>query len=167
MGNIVNGMLIEEVTGGHPYNYYNRLYPYTKNKQIWLCPTNIPNGSLRVAPPNMGYHMSGNVFVPTGLSEAAIVAPANLFILRETGRGYVFNRAYLRPFPNACDDVINYERGNPANNYMPHMGGFNLVFADGHAKWFKSGQTLNLSHFPQDEDKSPERNPTRTYCNVR
>ena len=169
-----DGQLVQEA-GGPGYNYYNRLYAYTKNKQIWLCPSNQPNGTLRVAPPNMGYHMNGAVFIPAGLSDAAIAAPANLFIMRESGRGFVFNRAYLRPIPAnppgkpnpSCDDVINYEKGNPTINKMPHNGGFNLAFADGHAKWYKSGNTLNLAHFPEDEDKSPERHPTWDYCNVR
>jgi len=163
MGNIVNGMLVKDA-GGLEFNFYDRIYPYTKNRQIWLCPTNIPNGTLQVRPPQMGYHMNGNVITYTGLSEAAIASSAGLFVLRESGRGYVFNRAYLRPFPGACDDVIAYEKGNPTTNYMPHMGGFNLVFADGHAKWFKSGQTLKLSHFPEDEDESPKRHPDRAYC---
>ncbi len=78
------------IAGALPWNYYDRVHPYTKNQQIWLCPTNIPNGTLPVRPPNLGYHMNGNVITPTGLSSsAAIVAPANLFVLRETGRGAV------------------------------------------------------------------------------
>ncbi len=158
-----------------PNNYYDRLYAYTKNRQIWLCPTNVPNatpppGSVRplpARPPAMGYHMNGNVIKGTGLSDAAIVAPSNLFIMRETGNAVVHDRAYLRPIPGWCDDVIRYERGNPAANKMPHMGGYNLAFADGHAKYYRSGNTLDLAHFPEDENKSPERHPTRPACRDR
>ena len=34
---------------------------------------------------------------------------------------------------------------------MPHLKGFNLLFADGHAKWYKASQQLGLIHFPEDE----------------
>lgn len=163
--NIADGMpvLNSGIAGASGFNYKDRVLPYTKNEQIWLCPTNIPNGSLRVAAPNLGYHFNGNVFTPQGLALAAVVAPANLYIGRESGRGYVFNRAYLRPIPGLCDDVIAYEAGGAAN-YMPHSKGYNLPFADGHAKWYKSGQTKALSHFPKDEANSVSVNPGVTYC---
>ena len=151
------------ILGATGDNYKDALFPYTKNEQIWICPTNIPNGSLRLVPPNLGYHMNGNVITQTGLAQAAIVAPASLFIMRESGRGYVFDRAYLRPAPGYCDDVAAYEQGGPAN-YMPHMKGYNLIFGDGHAKWYLSGQALKLSHFPKDEDDSYNRNPGVGYC---
>jgi len=161
----VNGMLIEEKPNGHGFNYYNRHFPYTKNKGIWLCPSNIPNGPLNVAPPHMGYHMSGNVFNAVGLAEAAIAAPANLFIMRESGRGLVFERAYLRPNPGTCDDVINYQNAG-VNNTMPHMKGFHLLFADGHARWFRASQTTRLAHFPEDEGDSLTKWPARQFCNI-
>jgi prepilin-type N-terminal cleavage/methylation domain-containing protein/prepilin-type processing-associated H-X9-DG protein len=152
------------IVGATADNYKDATLPYSKNEQIWICPTNIPNGPLNTAPPNIGYHMNGNVIVPAGLSQSAIVSVSNLFIMRESGRGYVFNRAYLRPVPGYCDDVVAYEQGNPANNYMPHMKGYNLTFADGHAKWYMATSALKLSHFPKDEDNSYERNPGVGYC---
>jgi prepilin-type processing-associated H-X9-DG protein len=152
------------IAGATGDNYKDQMTPYTKNEQIWICPSNIPNGALRLAPPNLGYHMNGNVITQTGLSQAAVVASSNLFIMRESGRGYVFNRAYLRPAFDNCDDVMAYEKSNPASNYMPHSKGYNLAFADGHAKWYLSTMALNLSHFPHDEEKSYERNPGKGYC---
>ena len=152
------------VGGASANNYKDELQPYIKTQQIWICPTNIPNGSLKLAPPNLGYHMNGNVITRTGLSQAAIVATASLFIMRESGRGYVYNRAYLRPVPDYCDDVTAYEVSNPKTNYMPHMKGYNLAFADGHGKWFLSTQTQKLSMFPQDLDNSYDRNPGVPYC---
>jgi prepilin-type N-terminal cleavage/methylation domain-containing protein/prepilin-type processing-associated H-X9-DG protein len=170
--NTVDGMPLNRsgLAGATGNNYKDRILPYTKNEQIWICPTNLPNPNpvLDTVTPNIGYHMNGNVVIPAGLPEADIKAPANLFVLRESGRGWVFNRAYLRPIPNRCDDVINYENGG-VNNYMPHMKGFNLVFADGHAKWYKASQQLGLSHFPEDEANSPllAKNAARVFCNVR
>ena len=93
---------------------------------------------------NVGYHMNGNVILLKGLSLTAISAPANLYFMRESGKGYVFNRAYLRPFPGACDDVYAYEQSSSLL-YMPHILGFNIPFCDGHAKWYKSSQTFHLA----------------------
>jgi len=143
------------LSGASTFNYKDRILPYTKNEQIWLCPSNIPNGSLGVKPPYIGYHMNGNLITANGLSEAAIVAPSSLLALRESGKGYVFDRAYLRPYRGNCDDVIQYEAGGP-QNYMPHMQGYNILFADAHAKWFKSGQTLQLAMFPSDTGRSTQ-----------
>ena len=126
------------LAGADAFNYKDELLPYTKNERIWICPTNIPNGALQLKPPNIGYHMNGNVILTTGLALAAVNSPASLFIMRESGRGYVFNRAYLRPIPTFCDDVVAYETGSPLTNYMPHSKGYNLPFADGHAKWYLS-----------------------------
>jgi prepilin-type processing-associated H-X9-DG protein len=142
--------------------------PYTKNEQIWLCPTNTPNGTVDTAPPNTGYHMSGNVVTATGLPVAAVAAPASLVVLRESGNGVVFDRAILRPSPGACDDVINYVNSAP-KYFMPHMRGFNVGFADGHAKWHKPSQTLRLSQFPEDEADSAllAKNAPRPFCTVR
>jgi prepilin-type N-terminal cleavage/methylation domain-containing protein/prepilin-type processing-associated H-X9-DG protein len=149
--------------GASPFNYKDELAPYIKSQQIWICPTDRPNGTLTTAPPNMGYHMNGNVITRTGLSQAAIVATSTLFIMRESGLGYVFNRAYLRPIPTYCDDVVAYEQGSP-NQYMPHMKGYNLTFADGHAKWYLSTNAQKLAMFPQDLDDSYDRNPGVPYC---
>lgn len=149
--------------GASPFNYKDELTPYIKTQQIWICPTNMPNGTLKTAPPNLGYHMNGNVITRLGLSQAAIASVSMLMIMRESGRGFVFNRAYLRPIPGYCDDVLAYEQGGSAN-YMPHMKGYNLAFADGHAKWFLSGAALKLAVFPQDLDDSYNRNPGVGYC---
>jgi prepilin-type N-terminal cleavage/methylation domain-containing protein/prepilin-type processing-associated H-X9-DG protein len=163
-GMALNGTGLANAVG---FNYKDRTTPYSKNEQIWLCPTNQPNAGYDTKPPNVGYHMNGNVITPEGLSEADIRAPAKLFVLRETGKGLVFPNAYLRPIPGSCDDVINYE--NTAGNYMPHMKGFNLLFADGHAKWYKASQQLGLIHFPADETDSTTvpANSAKPYCNVR
>ena len=143
-------------------NYKDEILPYTKNEQIWICPTNIPNGGLRLVPPNIGYHMNGNVILPKGLAIAAIVAPSSLYFMRESGRGYVFNKAYLRPIPTLCDDVVAYEAGGSAN-YMPHSLGYNLPFCDGHAKWYKSTQTLALAMFPEDDGNSYYKHPGKQF----
>jgi prepilin-type N-terminal cleavage/methylation domain-containing protein len=146
-------------------NYYDELMPYCKNGQIWLCPSNILNSNdkaSRLAPPYMGYHMNGNVITPTGLSEAAVEAPANCMLMRESGAGIVWNQAWLRPYPRGCDAIVGWK--GPGGKNGPHMDGYNFLLADTHAKWFTDVASLNLSQFPEDTGRStkalhPKANP--------
>lgn len=151
--------------GGTKQNYYDSLNVYTKNQAIWLCPSDIPNpyNGQAVKPPAMGFHMNGNVITKAGLSEAAMAAPANLMAMRETGAGVVWAQAYLRPYPGDCDDTIGWS--GAGGRTFNHMGGTNLLFCDGHAKWFLPSQTLTLSQFPGDEGASTKAlHPGTTYC---
>jgi prepilin-type N-terminal cleavage/methylation domain-containing protein/prepilin-type processing-associated H-X9-DG protein len=135
-----------------PFNYKDRVLPYTKNEQIWICPTNIDNGPLQTKPPNIGYHMNGNLITYRGVNEAVIANPAKFLALRESGRGLVFDRAWLRPYPRNCDDVIGYVQ---AGGYMPHQQGYNVLLADGHAKWYPStAAQQSFTMFPEDTDYS-------------
>jgi prepilin-type N-terminal cleavage/methylation domain-containing protein/prepilin-type processing-associated H-X9-DG protein len=150
--------------GGAGPTYKDAVLPYSKNENIWLCPSNIANGTLRVQPPNIGYHMNGNLITLTGLSEAAIAAPSGLIAMRESGRGLVFNRCYFRPYRGNCDDVIGYENAGGLN-VMPHAKGYNLLFADCHAKWFKSGNANEQPMFPTDSGRSTQvAHPGSTLC---
>lgn len=149
--------------GASPFNYKDEIAPYIKNEQVWICPTNIPNGPLKTAPPNLGYHMNGNVITRTGLSQAAVNSVSSLYIMRESGNGSVFNRAYMRPIPGKCDDVVAFEK-NSASNHMPHMKGYNLAFADGHGKWFLSGAAQKLAMFPEDNENSYDLHPGVAGC---
>jgi len=150
--------------GGTPFNYHDEILPYSKNEWIWICPGNIANGTVQVKPSAMGYHMNGNLITATGLNEAIISAPSSFIALRESGRGFVFPNAYLRPYRGNCDDVINYEAAGGLN-YMPHQKGYNLLLADGHAKWYLSTQANNLTMFPQDDNRSTQvLHPGATLC---
>jgi len=141
--------------GGKISTYYDSLQPYTKSQQIWICPSDSlnPNDKLAtMAPPSMGYHMNGNLITPTGLGEAAVAAPSNCMLMRESGAGYVYRFAYLRPYPGGCDNIVGFKGANGKNG--PHRDGYNFLLADTHAKWFSDTQSLNLSQFPEDTGRS-------------
>jgi prepilin-type N-terminal cleavage/methylation domain-containing protein len=141
--------------GGKVPTYYDELQPYTKSPQIWICPSDAlnPNDKLAtMAPPSMGYHMNGNLITPTGLTEAAVAAPSNCMLMRESGGGYVWRFAYLRPYGGGCDGIVGWKGANGKNG--PHMDGYNFLLADTHAKWFSDTQSLNLSQFPEDTGRS-------------
>jgi hypothetical protein len=125
----------------------------------------------------MGYVMNGNLITATGLAEAAVAAPSNCLLIRESGAGIVWKAAWLRPYRGGCDDTFcasgyvwvdtlgcvppDKAAGHKAG---PHMNGYNFLVADTHAKWLRSEAAIELAHFPEDTGKStkaahPKANP--------
>jgi prepilin-type N-terminal cleavage/methylation domain-containing protein len=159
--------MVTMAAGGKAPTYYDELLPYEKNQHIWLCPSDQAAAGAKLAPPFMGYHMNGNLITPTGLAEASVAAPSNCLLMRESGAGWVYNAAYLRPYPKGCDDTFvgsNNTVWRSNGKAGPHKDGYNFLIADTHAKWFRPEAAINLAQFPEDEGKSlkvnhPKANP--------
>ena len=149
---------IAEVSGGELWNYYDAHFPYLKNRQVWLCPNDVKNNSLKVEAPNMGYHFNGNVITALGLNLAAIQSPSGLMLIRESGAGIVYNIAYLRPYRDGCDDTIGWVQPAGYQNNFPHRRGINLLVTDTHVKWFTPSGSFTLSQFPGDVGSSTNKN---------
>jgi prepilin-type N-terminal cleavage/methylation domain-containing protein len=169
MSQPADGMLTV-AAGGKTPTYYDELLPYMKNQQIWICPSDLANsnGKAKLVPPAMGYHMNGNLITKTGLSEAAVAAPSNCLLMRESGAGVTWLEAYLRPYTNGCDDTFQGSNNTvwrgAGGRAGPHMDGYNFLLADTHAKWMRPEAAINLSQFPDDTGKStkalhPKANP--------
>jgi prepilin-type N-terminal cleavage/methylation domain-containing protein/prepilin-type processing-associated H-X9-DG protein len=124
------------------------LQPYTKNGQIYVCPSTSASG------PYVGYHNSASVpFVPSygmnpniqyvvgGLAMAVIKYPAQLVVLADSCHpmGEAWRMAWPKApggwntSPNKCTNAMAM---NP--DYANHNGGNNYVMADGHAKWLEA-----------------------------
>jgi len=164
----VDGVYVFAAAGKNQgQNYYDELAPYIKNGQVWICPSDKLNPTnekqARLAPPAQGYHMNGNLITATGLSEAAVAAPSNCQLMRESGWGYVWLRSYLRPYPHNCDAIVDVN----GKSYLSglHRDGFNFLMADTHARWFSDTASLNLSQFPEDTGRSTKAlHPKATDC---
>jgi prepilin-type N-terminal cleavage/methylation domain-containing protein len=158
--------MISLAAGGKEGTYYDALSPYIKSGKIWICPSDLPNPDAarkaKLEPPAMGYHMNGNLITAAGLSEAAVAAPANCMLMRESGAGVTWREAWLRPFRGGCDAIVGWK--GPGGKNGPHMDGYNFLLADTHAKWFTDRASLELAQFPEDTGKStkalhPKANP--------
>jgi len=93
------------------------LYPYVKNTQIFICPSN-PDGRLKA----LSYTMNCAI---AGANETGITSPADVIVLDDEAKnndGYF----YAVSNPNSTDQMTKI-----------HNGGGNLLFADGHAKFFQ------------------------------
>jgi len=143
-------------------DYTNRLYPYIKNAQVFLCPDRSDT-SAREAPDGVnatnisigyGYNWGpiqrrggglvlGQQYVDPnntalgkylpGISLAAMVSPAQLV---------AFGDSYDTPRITATMTFLLCTWGGTSNSSLRHSGGhFNFGFADGHAKqiYMKAG----------------------------
>jgi prepilin-type N-terminal cleavage/methylation domain-containing protein len=144
--------------GGKVGTYYDELQPYEKNQQLWLDPSgSAAGGDGKLKVPAMTYHMNGNLITKLGLSEAAVAAASNCLLMRESGAGYPYFEAYLRPYPGDCDDTFIVSTNTvwrDKGRAGPHKDGYNLLVADTHAKWYRPERAEELAQFPEDTGKS-------------
>jgi prepilin-type N-terminal cleavage/methylation domain-containing protein/prepilin-type processing-associated H-X9-DG protein len=139
-------------------DWWDLVLPYTKNNQIYDCPSARPyrqnllsNFGLRSVA--IGYNMSpvfgngltkatlvNNVYPGVGLAE--VTRPADTIMLGEAG--HVWNpKATAAPF-NASDQPSpsfasspSIESGAEWGPEPRHGGGCSIGFVDGHARWMK------------------------------
>jgi prepilin-type N-terminal cleavage/methylation domain-containing protein/prepilin-type processing-associated H-X9-DG protein len=93
------------------------LYSYVKSTQIFICPSN-PDGRIK----QLSYTMNCAI---AGANETGITGPAEVIVLDDEAQnndGYF----YAVSNPNSTDQMTKI-----------HNGGGNLLFADGHAKFFR------------------------------
>jgi prepilin-type N-terminal cleavage/methylation domain-containing protein/prepilin-type processing-associated H-X9-DG protein len=120
------------------------LHPYIKNEQVWKCPSSARIGS---SPPRISYHMNGCM---NGMALADIASVAKTGMFRDPGSSASWRECYLRPVPtgyqytapftaNNCNGASAATatgwRNDVSGANGPHFDGYNVVFADGHAKW--------------------------------
>jgi prepilin-type N-terminal cleavage/methylation domain-containing protein/prepilin-type processing-associated H-X9-DG protein len=157
-----------------PFSYKTKLLPYTKNNQIFKCPSapawpapspgrwlttdygnnhnesNLENANQRawyIANPDFGF----NETTPL----ASITSPARFIVLGEAGRASGLpSRGGMYPQPWAFNDASLPDTQQQARFLPRHNGGGNLNYADGHAKWTRPEQTWRSY-----EDNDWRRNP--------
>lgn len=136
---------------GYDAIWTNEILPYTKNTQIFVCPSIQPpysttNGARPGAPWKPGqcpggiptsYMMAGFM---TDVSMAAIPAPAD--------QVYVFDGvggSNLWAATQVCGAVPGSKEANGwiCRFLMVHNGGSSVLFADGHAKWYNGNAIRN------------------------
>ena len=122
------------------YQWPQLLYPYTRNWQLFICPSDnaenivtnagAPGSSLSYAD-NVGYWGGSGVAgftctMPVGQAEAVVQDPSGTILLFDYSGG----------FEAGWQNVA----AQPANmSFLParHNDGLNFAFVDGHAKWLR------------------------------
>lgn len=111
----------------------DKLQTYIKSEQIWKCPSVKADGRV-------SYHYNGAV---QAISQSAIQEVARTSMLRDPGNGTAFNTFFLRPrntMPSygAADlaTQVTNEKSEVGASIAPHFEGYNILFADGHVKYY-------------------------------
>jgi len=129
----------------------NIIYPYTKSTQVCICPSGGSSTSISV---NYGVNYYVMPSSGGGISMASVNAPATTYMALDAGQWYVsastvtsptgYN-GYVpgtEPYTGSPTGVGTYDiQGWNLSDYTNgrHFDGLNMTFADGHAKWLKSG----------------------------
>ena len=104
----------------------SRIYPYIKNTQVYLCPSNTFNAfGVNYGMPEYYYRSSDGTrqdYFDLTIKLAQFTRPSESLMITEKGIGgadqYVLGGQFY-----ACA--------------MPHFDGGNIAFVDGHVKWMK------------------------------
>ncbi|MHB8996192.1 MAG: DUF1559 family PulG-like putative transporter [Armatimonadota bacterium] len=110
-----------------------QLLPYTKNVQIFNCPSNSERLSESGYDSSLGYgfHGTASTFNCAGKSLGVFVVPAETIVLADCSY-------YLTDWDTNAGSTPG-DNGLQPSTF--HNDGCNLAFMDGHAKWFK-GSTV-------------------------
>jgi prepilin-type processing-associated H-X9-DG protein len=126
-----------------PFCYpWDALEPYTKNRNVWICPSGQKEniGTPPLPRPNIGVSIEWfridedpNDWYNTVATMGSVVSPSESIVLGDvrfdTNKpGYVY--AQLQGQYIGCSSGI----------WQVHNNGANITFADGHAKWMSVGQ---------------------------
>lgn len=134
----------------HGTHYYaDLLYPYVMNRQIFYCPSrndtwigygyNIRLGYIS----GVGYEDQTS-YLYRGVSLGEVKFPASTVWMADSHYDYQSPTywAHYRLWHSALNPVT-WEANNQTGR---HNDGLNIVFVDGHAKWYRPGQAASVDH---------------------
>ena len=142
-----------------------QLQPYTKNRAIWVCPSD-DNATVRAmtSPTTVSYNFNNQL---NNQSESAFARPADLVITHDSDpsevgwtEGNTWDDGKTTDWPqyrpNGCTNSGSGGTAKPCgtNSYTlkwftRHSGSFNALFYDGHAKTVKAQNMTDLNFLRQ------------------
>ena len=134
------------------------LFPYIKNWQIWACPSAPPsfcaNGSIPhhgvnalinagVLPSDfvMSYGYMESIINGTSDQERLVVWTQHSVTPIFADCSGLLNSPWRVAYANTCAAKCNPDRQKPEN--ARHMGGSNVLFLDGHVKWYSAEAVID------------------------
>lgn len=126
---------------GTPF-WTDQIQPYLKSTQVYICPSNAP-GVTRYC---FTYPLwDGRSGAPVAL--AAVTAPSDKYLVFDSCTligghyGYALTATTCGHWGCGENVAASYAAGTPNLKYLPHSGGANMGFIDGHVKW-QSGPSI-------------------------
>jgi prepilin-type N-terminal cleavage/methylation domain-containing protein/prepilin-type processing-associated H-X9-DG protein len=138
-----DGMAFTSPWGGQGMPWWDLITPYTKNRNIYLCPSNAKTGygenwPRKLTNPDVNGRKFGIMFSEhfhaQGLSEAVFVEPAATGVAADGAHsinGWTW---------------ANIKNGSRAGAL--HNEGVNFIYADWHAKWIQVSRTDQVRSQP-------------------
>ncbi|MFO7946783.1 MAG: DUF1559 domain-containing protein [Armatimonadota bacterium] len=131
----------------------DELFPYVKNHQIFYCPSNGEDAIGYGYNVRLGYYgnhptRSGPIY--DGVKLADIEYPSQTVCIADRHEGDYPSSSWYR--------LWNSSMNNPDRWTTIHNGGLNIVFCDGHAKWYKPSAAMQVSaggslyYYPDPEE---------------
>jgi prepilin-type N-terminal cleavage/methylation domain-containing protein/prepilin-type processing-associated H-X9-DG protein len=116
-----------------------RLQPYTKNWQVFRCPSSPSNEDPSDSRLQFLYHYGYNYQI-AGKSMATVQEPARVVALGDSLHwdGSLYNGANFAYAKGTSGWVNLGDAANRIDANTRHLDGSNVAFADGHAKWYKA-----------------------------
>ena len=129
-----------------PANWDRAIYPYVKNRQVYICPSTGKETFPGYQPsPDGETSYMGNAVV-MGRALAVVPNPADIIFVRE--HALTVGTSVLRP---AYATAGKYSEVNHPSYDVLHNNGANKLFCDGHAKWGRK-DGLRSGEFGLDPD---------------
>lgn len=133
-------------------SWFGAMYPYVKNNQVGACPS-APEHPTIVPTANsnssydynglLGNLLPGQVTNPMPIAEySGLARPADTMMFED--QALTWNRCQAEPrwANNRWQDPLSSDLAKL--DAKLHNGGFNITYADGHAKWIKGIAAVSL-----------------------
>ncbi len=131
--------------------WINSIYVYSKNRDLVVCPSSsefvgkdAPTANSRtsyVFNGMLGSFMAGQTAIPMPVTAyAGVGRPAETVMIQEQGTTWKRSQPIPRYIGGNWNDPVASLLFDA--NAKIHGGGFNINYADGHAKWIKGSQAL-------------------------
>jgi prepilin-type N-terminal cleavage/methylation domain-containing protein/prepilin-type processing-associated H-X9-DG protein len=147
-------------TGGHWISYQDAVFPYIKSVQVFVCPSATQGQTAGSLAFSYGYNRKVSKMI-------GALDPASLAEIRESSKlivllDYNYSSQWFSGLTANGNDYSDWSKAATiaaGSGVFPHLGGGNMMYADGHVKWVKKGALLTRENAVLDGSLTTTWNP--------
>ncbi|MEN6303579.1 MAG: DUF1559 domain-containing protein [Armatimonadia bacterium] len=140
---------------GYPHGgYVDAIYPYVKNVQVFLCPSDSTRDCISAANPPTDTHTFGSNYLPGTYPAQQLSYMYNYYLYNNAQSFFQYpaetamvTEGIQRPYIYVvtATGMIDHTNARMIGGCR-HNEGMNLNFLDGHAKWFKQNSLSQVRY---------------------